>query len=159
VSSCLLLLPPLQFLQLLWSELSLAASLGELETCRRLGTFVLTAPSTPPSPPLLPIFLHVLVPSLITSLDAAAHPPGPEQTLHVELLVALISSSLTRALHLDYALRAQADHPAQALSMARKLAGDLRARRASRQGVTAAAAIWGRLCASQAFVGSFPMFT
>ncbi|KAG2044771.1 mediator complex subunit Med5-domain-containing protein [Suillus americanus] len=70
VTRCLSATSPSRFLDLLWSELSVASSLGEMETCRRLATFVLAMPRQLSSaPPLLPIFMYNVLPCLITAID------------------------------------------------------------------------------------------
>jgi mediator of RNA polymerase II transcription subunit 5 len=163
ISLCLTFLPPTQFLDIVWTELSVAASLGELEICRRLGTFVLTTPTTSRDPPLLPIFLHLLVPTLIASFDAR-QPLGPEQNMTLEFLVTLISSSLLCARHLEYALHSQGTSQSQnqptsgrSLSMARRLFADLKTRKYGSRKSPTAGAITQRLMASQVFIASFPI--
>ncbi|KAH9950473.1 hypothetical protein B0H21DRAFT_723485 [Amylocystis lapponica] len=44
VDRCLLLISPTKFLGILWSELMVAASMGDIEAPRRIATFVLTMP-------------------------------------------------------------------------------------------------------------------
>ena len=124
---CLLLCPPTQFLTTLFYELCLAATM-EMEAPRRMATFVLTTPRPPRSPPLLPIFLHLVLPSLVASADGLT---AAEQTLRVEFLVLVISSALTAALHLEWAMLRTCGEERYVLgqsvtSMARRLAGDLK---------------------------------
>jgi mediator of RNA polymerase II transcription subunit 5 len=102
IDQCVLISPPTGFLRLLWSELWIPASRGEMETCRRIMSFVLTAPRSANAPPLLPVFMHVLVPSLITTIDQQHH---QEQTMKIEFLMAVITSALTACLHLEWALQ------------------------------------------------------
>ncbi|KAF8078548.1 hypothetical protein FPV67DRAFT_62362 [Lyophyllum atratum] len=124
-------MPPTRFLQLLWSELVISASVGEMESCRRIATFVLTMPRCSGTPPLLPIFLHVVSPSLIFAID---HQQPPEHTMKVELLVTIVSSALTAALHLELGIRSVTGEHRLVLGqsssgMARRFAADLGARR------------------------------
>ncbi|KAI0660442.1 mediator complex subunit Med5-domain-containing protein [Cubamyces menziesii] len=152
---CLLLCPPTQFLTTLFYELCLAATM-EMEAPRRMATFVLTTPRPPRSPPLLPIFLHLVLPSLVASADGLT---AAEQTLRVEFLVLVISSALTAALHLEWAMLRTCGEERYVLgqsvtSMARRLAGDLKRRG---DGPTASM-ILQRLTAMQPFVANFPTF-
>ncbi|KDQ63670.1 hypothetical protein JAAARDRAFT_189219 [Jaapia argillacea MUCL 33604] len=155
VDRCLLVTTPSKFLHLFWSELSTATSLGAMEVCRRLATFALAMPRLSGTPPLLPIFLHVVLPSLISSID---HQPASEQSVNIELLVSIISSSLTSALHLEVALHKVCGEQRPVLGqlssgMARRLASDLR-----RKGSPTAGVIAHRLSSSASFVANFPTF-
>ncbi|KAI9060164.1 hypothetical protein FKP32DRAFT_1633045 [Trametes sanguinea] len=152
---CLLLCPPTKFLTALFNELALAATM-EMEAPRRIATFVLTTPRPPRSPPLLPIFLHLVLPSLVASADGLS---PTEQTIRVEFLVAVISSSLTAALHLEWAMLTTCGEERYVLgqsvtSMARRLAGDLKRRGTG----PTATMILQRLTAMQPFVANFPTF-
>lgn len=74
IDSILLHTPPTKFLHLFWSELSMAASMGNIDQCKRLATHVLVIiPSTSSSggcvPPLMPVFLHSILPSVIAKMD------------------------------------------------------------------------------------------
>ncbi len=144
---------------MLWNQLiPLASTVTDMEAPRRLATFVLTIPRTPRSPPLLPIFLHVVLPSLVASADSLK---GTDQALYVDLLVAVISSSLTGALHLEWALLTTCGEERNVLgqsvtSMARRLAGDLK-RRGNNGPV--ADMVLQRLTAMQPFVANFPTFS
>ncbi|KAF5377593.1 hypothetical protein D9615_005338 [Tricholomella constricta] len=102
VERCIKIMPPTKFLQLLWSELVISASVGEMENCRRIATFILSMPRSSSTPPLLPIFLHVVTPSLIFAIN---HQQPPEHTMMVELLITIVSSALTAALHLELGIR------------------------------------------------------
>ncbi|KAI0800903.1 hypothetical protein C8Q74DRAFT_1345580 [Fomes fomentarius] len=159
VDRCLLLCPPTKFVSMLWNQLiPLASTVTDMEAPRRLATFVLTIPRTPRSPPLLPIFLHVVLPSLVASADNLK---GTDQTLYVDLLVAVISSSLTGALHLEWALLTTCGEERNVLgqsvtSMARRLASDLK-RRGNNGPV--ADMVLQRLTAMQPFVANFPTFS
>ncbi|TFK91700.1 hypothetical protein K466DRAFT_573561 [Polyporus arcularius HHB13444] len=155
---CMLLCPPTKFLRMLWDQLIhlLASTVSDMEAPRRFATFVLTIPRTPRSPPLLPIFLHLILPSLVASADNLA---ATEQTIWVEFLVAVISSSLTGALHLEWALLTTCGEERNVLgqsvtSMARRLAGDLK----RRGNGTVAGMVLQRLTAMQPFVANFPTF-
>ncbi|KAI8980648.1 mediator complex subunit Med5-domain-containing protein [Trametes punicea] len=152
---CLLLCPPTRFLGALFNELSIAATM-DIEAPRRIATFVLTTPRPPRSPPLLPIFLHIVLPSLVASADGL---PPPEQSIRAEFLVAVISSSLTAALHLEWAMLTTCGEERYVLgqsvtSMARRLAGDLKRRGSG----TTSRLILQRLMAMQPFVANFPTF-
>ncbi|KAL1951638.1 hypothetical protein VTO73DRAFT_787 [Trametes versicolor] len=155
VDRCLLLSPPTKFLSAFFSELALAATM-DMEAPRRLATFVLTMPRTPRSPPLLPLFLHLLLPSLVAAADSL---PPTEQAIRVEFLVAVISSSLTSALHLEWAMLTTCGEERYVLgqsvtSMARRLAGEIRRRGDG----PSAGMIMQRLTAMQPFVANFPTF-
>ncbi|KAI0639768.1 mediator complex subunit Med5-domain-containing protein [Trametes polyzona] len=155
VDRCLLLSPPTHFLTMLFAELSLAY-MGDTEFPRRIATFVLTMPRTPRSPPLLPIFLHLVLPSLVAAADSMS---PTEQAMQVDFLVAVISSSLTSALHLEWALLTTCGEERPVLgqsvtSMARRLAGDVRRRGSG----PSAAMVLQRLAAMQPFVANFPTF-
>lgn len=156
VERCLLFSNATRFLTMLWRELSLASTMGELEAPRRIATFVLSTPRAPRSPPLLPIFLHVVLPNLVTAAD---HLAPTERSLTVELLVAVISSALMAALYVEWALlsvckeqRLVLGQPA--LTMARRLSGDLRRRTQS----PASSMIVQRLASSSTFMANFPTF-
>lgn len=149
-------MPPAKFIHLLWSELIVSASLGEMESCRRIATFVLTMPRSLNTPPLLPIFLFIVLPSLIAAIDL--YQP-PEQTMNLELLVTIVSSALTAALHLELAIRSVVgEHPfvlgQPTTAIARRFAAELRERKNSHTSVT----ILQRLASSQPFVANFPVF-
>jgi len=149
-------IPPSKFLQLMWSELSVAASLGQTESCRRIATFILTMPQESNMPPLLPIFLHTVLPALITGIDRQQ---PPEQTMNVELLVSIISSVLTASLHLEWGLRSVRGEQCDVLgrssvSMVRRFAADMRIRKNS----LTSQAITQRLSSSPSFIANFPVF-
>jgi mediator of RNA polymerase II transcription subunit 5 len=128
--------------------------MGETETCTRLAIFVLTTPRSSSTPPLLPLFLHNVLPSIVSTIDRQQ---PHEQTMNIELLVAIISSALTAALHLELALRSVCNEERYILgqssaAMVRGLAGDLRGRNNSPTG----RAIAHRLASSQSFAANFP---
>ncbi|KAJ3976979.1 hypothetical protein EV361DRAFT_161584 [Lentinula raphanica] len=129
VERCLEVVSPSQFIRILWSELIVAATVpSEIENSRRLAVFILTAPRPPTTPPLLPIFLHNIVPSLITHIDSQQE---QTMTMSAELLVALVSSVLTAAMHLELALQSatvKSQHlfGQSSSAMARRLVSDLR---------------------------------
>ncbi|KAI0673502.1 mediator complex subunit Med5-domain-containing protein [Trametes maxima] len=155
VDRCLLLSPPTKFLDTLFNELSLAATM-DMESPRRAATFVLTMPRTPRSPPLLPIFLHLVLPSLVAAADELT---ATEQAIRVEFLAAVVSSSLTSALHTEWAMLTTCGEERYVLgqsvtSMARRLAGDLRRRGTGASGEM----VLHRLAAMQPFVANFPTF-
>ncbi|KAG6902913.1 hypothetical protein C0995_010083 [Termitomyces sp. Mi166 len=152
VAHCIKIIPPTTFLQLLWSELAIFSSVGEMEISRRIATFVLTMPQSSNIPPLLPIFLHVVMPSIIFAMD---HQQTPDHTLEVDLLVTIISSALTAALHLELGIRSVTGEHQFVLGqpssgMARKLAADLRARRDH-----TSRTVLQKLASSQSFAANF----
>ncbi|GBE78206.1 hypothetical protein SCP_0110890 [Sparassis crispa] len=162
VTRCLVFTTPTKFLNALWDELMTAATIGDVEAPTRVATFVLTMPRCPRSPPLLPIFLHVVLPTIVASADhlASSGRAPPDQTITIELLVSVISSALTAALHLEWALVTVCGEKrfvlGQSVSyMARRLAGDLRRKG---HGETSAA-IMQRLVESQPFMANFPTFS
>ncbi|TFK41086.1 mediator complex subunit Med5-domain-containing protein [Crucibulum laeve] len=153
---CLKISPPTKFLQVLWSELLVSSSLGETEICKRIATFVLTMPRSSKVPPLLPIFVHIVLPSIISAMD---HQSLTEHELTVELIVTVISSVLTGALHLEWAMRSISGEHRSVLGetsagMARRLLVELRSRTHS----WASKVIMQRLASSQSFVANFPIF-
>ncbi|KAI0094740.1 mediator complex subunit Med5-domain-containing protein [Irpex rosettiformis] len=157
IDRCLHWTNPTKFLFSLWTELSLASTLYGLETPRRIATYILTTPQASRSPPFLPIFLHLVLPTLIVTADQLV---PPEQTVAVELLVSVVSSALTSALHVEWALlsackeqRVVLGQPA--LAMARRLGEDLRRKTNS----PTSNVIAQRLASSSSFTSNFPMFT
>lgn len=156
VERCIKVASPVKFLQMLWSELAVSASLGEMELSRRIAIFVLTMPRSPNTPPLFPVFLHVLLPTLVSAIDRQQ---PPEQTMSIELIVSVVSSSLTAALHLEWGLRSVSEEQRivlgqSSMAMARSVASLLRARHAAPTGMLIAK----RLSSSQKFVANFPVF-
>jgi mediator of RNA polymerase II transcription subunit 5 len=156
IDRCLTITSPSNFTHLLWSELSVAASLGQMDDCRRMATFILVVlPRSPSAPRLLPLFFHITLPSLITAIDRQQ---PQEHAMNVELMVAIVSSVLTAALHLEWAMHAVCQDKyvlnPSSTSIARKLAEDLRGRKHSRTSVVIAQ----RLGASPSFVANFPVF-
>lgn len=156
VERCLKLTSPANFLRMLWSELAHPASVGEMEICRRIATYVLTTPRCPNIPPLLPIFLHTVLPSLIMATDRQ---PTTEQNVSIELMVAIVSSSLSAALHLEWAYHMISHERRNLLGqtsagMARRFVQELRLRRDSE----AAKGLAQRIASTQAFITNFSMF-
>lgn len=156
VDRCLSVTTPSKFIELLWSELCAAASLGQMEDCKRLATFVLVVPPrTPNTPRLLPIFMHMVLPSLIARIDLQQ---PTEQSMSIELVVAVISSVLTAALHLEWAFHTVCGGrhvpPQPAAAMARRLSHELRGKKRSSTGTVVAQ----KLAASSPFVANFPVF-
>jgi mediator of RNA polymerase II transcription subunit 5 len=128
----------------------------ETETVKRLATFVLATPRSSESPPLLPIFLHIVLPSLISNIDAQQ---PAEQNVTADVLVTIISSALTAAAHLDWAVRTISGEHKPILgqhspAMVRQLAAELRIQRHKHAGNLVAQ----KLSASQGFVSNFPLF-
>jgi mediator of RNA polymerase II transcription subunit 5 len=127
------------------------------DAAKRLAVFVLATPRASPTPPLLPIFLHNVLPSLIDKFDNPNL--GQAMTGDLELLIAIISSSLMAALQLERALYTTSGEQVFPLgssssAMASRLALDLRHRKSSSKGKLIAQ----RLTSSQTFVTSFPVF-
>lgn len=156
VERCLRIIPVTKFLQIMWMELFESAKLGEMESCRRIATFVLTMPRCSNVPPLLPIFMHLVLPSLIAAADRQQ---AQEQNISVELFVAVISSVLSAALHLEWAMVTVYGNDRVPLgqassAVARRLAADLGSERRSPTSQN----IVQRLVASQSFTANFPMF-
>ncbi|KAF8807476.1 hypothetical protein BYT27DRAFT_7223294 [Phlegmacium glaucopus] len=156
VRRCIKIVPPIKFLQLFWTELVASANLGELEACKRITTFVLTTPQDSTVCPLLPIFMHIVLPSLVVR---ASQEQPPEQAVMVELIVVVISSVLNAALQLEWAMRSVSGDDRLVLgqsstAMARRLAQDLRRNR----GHDVNSTILQRLASSQSFVANFPNF-
>jgi mediator of RNA polymerase II transcription subunit 5 len=156
VDRCLTITSSSKFIQLLWSELSAAASLGQLEDCRRIATFIFVVfPRSPSTPRLLPLFIHMELPSLIAMIDRQQ---PQEHGINVELMVTIISAVLTAALHVEWAVHTVCDSRhalgPSTMSMARRLAADLRGRKHSRTSTLIAQ----RLTSSPSFVANFPMF-
>ena len=176
---CLNTLPPIKFLQILWAEVQAAANMGETEICRRIMTFVLTTPivdgkSKARHYPLLPIFLHIMLPGIIAETDGLQS-SQEEQAVRIDLIVAVISSVLSAAMHVEWALRSVSipehhHHPSSgnpqgpaavvpvlgqtSNGMARRLALDLRRNRISE----VSKIILQRLAGSHPFVANFPVF-
>jgi mediator of RNA polymerase II transcription subunit 5 len=158
VTRCLTATSHSKFLHLLWSELSVASSLGDMETCKRLATFVLAVPRQLSSaPPLLPIFMYNVLPSLIAAIDQQ---PATEKGMNTQLLVTIVSSTLTAALHIEWAVQTVCEEQHFVLgqpsaAVARRVATNLRAQKNSS---STSATILQRLGSSPTFVTNFPVF-
>lgn len=155
VGRCLTITTPTKFLLLLWSELCVAASLGETETCRRIMTFVLVVPRSG-VPPLLPLFMYNILPRLITAVDKQAG----DTSMNTELLATIIAGALSNALHLEWALQTMCNEhttlQGQASAvLARKLAVDLRTRKTTSR---TSRTILERLGTLTPFAANFPVF-
>ncbi|KZT05944.1 uncharacterized protein LAESUDRAFT_726512 [Laetiporus sulphureus 93-53] len=168
VDRALVVTSPTTFLHLLWTECMKNMNMGSIEAAKRVATFVLVMPRRPRSPPLLPIFLHGLLPGLVAAVDthntadfqspADAHNPA-QQAMTVELIGAIVSSALTAALHLEWALHTACDEQRPVLghsatAMARRLGSDLRNKS---HGPTSAILVQ-RLASSPSFMTNFPTF-
>ncbi|KAF7339404.1 Mediator of RNA polymerase II transcription subunit 5 [Mycena sanguinolenta] len=144
-----------KFLRMLWSELLATANLGETDVCTRIATFALTIPRPLGSPPLLAMFLNILLPGLIATID---NRQVGDQAVAIELLGSIVSSTLTASLHLDLAFT-EVSRPVlgqPSIVMARRVAGDLRSR--AKKHSHASKTILQRLASSQSFVANFPVF-
>lgn len=159
VVRCVTVLGPTRFLFTFWEELDASAQIGDLELSRRFATHVLLCfpgASFECSPALLHIFLGSVLQKLLAQLDG--YTPA-KQTFGIELLVAIIASSLTYLLQIEWALRTtSADNVTErviwqsSVSVARRLASDLK-----RSQSPSAAAVLQQLSASPSFVANFPM--
>lgn len=129
----------------------------EIEIVKRMAMFVLATPrSSSQTPPLLPIFLHVVLPSLISNIDSQQ---PVEQNVTADILATIISSALTAAAHLDWAVRTICSEHRPILgqhspAMVRQLAAELRTQKDKPAGKLVAQ----KLAASQGFVTNFPFF-
>lgn len=155
VARCLTIITPTKFLLLFWSELCVAANLGEIETCRRLATFVLVTPRSG-APPLLPLFVHNVLPVLIARIDQQT---GDANT-NIDLMVTIASTILSAALHLEWAIQTVCSEQkviaGQTSAMiARKLASDLRAQKTNSR---TSAVMLQRLSGVPTFIANFPVF-
>ncbi|KAI9572901.1 hypothetical protein HD554DRAFT_2014555 [Boletus coccyginus] len=155
VGRCLTITTPTKFLLILWTELCIAASLGETETCRRIMTFVLVVPRAG-VPPLLPLFMHNVLPQLIATVDEQ----GGDTSVNTELLAAIIAGALSGALHFERALQTICNEHTTPLGqasavLARKLAADFRIRKTTS---STSRTILERLGTSSPFAANFPAF-
>jgi hypothetical protein len=158
VAACLVETPAIEFLQTFWLALNMPIKTdATADAAKRLAVFVLATPRASPTPPLLLIFLHNLLPSLIDKFDNPNL--GQAITGDLELLIAIVSSSLMAALQLERALYTASGEQVFALgssssAMASRLAFGLRHRKSSSKGKLIAQ----RLTSSQTFVANFPVF-
>lgn len=158
VAACLVETPAIEFLQTFWLALDMPIKTdATADAAKRLAVFILATPRASPTPPLLPIFLHNLLPSLIDKFDNPNL--GQAMTGDLELLIAIISSSLMAALQLERALYTASGEQVVMLgssssAMASRLALGLRHRKSSSKGKLIAQ----RLTSSQTFVSNFPVF-
>jgi mediator of RNA polymerase II transcription subunit 5 len=155
VGRCLTVTTPTKFLLLLWTELCVAASLGETETCRRMMTFVLVVPLVG-VPPLLPLFMYNVLPQLIAAVDQQ----GGDTSVNTELVATIIAGALSGALHLERALQTICNEHTTPLGqasavLARKLAADLRTRKTTSR---TSRTILEHLATSSPFAANFPVF-
>ena len=155
VGRCLTITTPTKFLLLLWTELCVAANLGEMETCRRIMTFVLVVPRAG-VPSLLPLFMYNVLPQLIAAVDQQ----GGDTSVNTELLATIIAGALSSALHLERALQTICNEHTPPLGqgsavLARKLATDLRTRKTTS---STSRTILERLGTSSPFAANFPVF-
>ena len=158
VAACLVETPAIEFLQTFWLALNMPIKTDvTADAAKRLAVFVLATPRASPTPPLLLIFLHNLLPSLIDKFDNPNL--GQAMTGDLELLIAIVSSSLMAALQLERALFTASGEQVFTLgssssAMASRLALGLRHRKSSSKGKVIAQ----RLTSSQTFVANFPVF-
>jgi hypothetical protein len=125
VARCILTTSPAGFLETLWRELLASSVISGPQVAHRFAVVVLTAPRIEFAPGLktwlLPLFLRVIVPRIVAIVDdqeSQEHSP-------VELLAAIVSSSLTAALYLERAPPArkhQAAGGAETVTLARRFA-------------------------------------
>lgn len=158
VAACLVETPAIEFLQTFWLAINIPIKTDAIaDATKRLAVFILATPRALPTPPLLPIFLHNLLPSLIDKFDNPNL--GQAMTGDLELLIAVISSSLMAALQLERALYTASGEQvfmfgSSSSAMASRLALGLRHRKSSSKGKLIAQ----RLTSSQTFVANFPVF-
>ncbi|KAI6132767.1 mediator complex subunit Med5-domain-containing protein [Pisolithus croceorrhizus] len=136
VARCLTIITPTKFLLLFWSELCVAANLGEIETCRRLATFVLVTPRSG-APPLLPLFVHNVLPVLIARIDQQTGDANTNIDLMTVCSEQKVIAGQTSAM------------------IARKLASDLRAQKTNSR---TSAVMLQRLSGVPTFIANFPVF-
>jgi hypothetical protein len=160
VPRCLLSATPVQFLQTVWRQILQSAMMNGLSPSHRLAVFVLTAPQVRLFPSmtrgiiLLPVFLQAALPRIITSLDIDQESP---RDLPVELIVAIISSSLTVSHHLtDSPTNLPGSiTPKMIMSLARELAKCLQAQQS--RSVTSQTMLQ-KFAAMPVFCNRFPVF-
>ncbi|XP_006454397.1 hypothetical protein AGABI2DRAFT_214397 [Agaricus bisporus var. bisporus H97] len=156
IENCLRFSTPTKFLHSFWCEILIPGSMRETETVKRLATFVLAMPRSSEAPPLLPIFLHIVLPSLISNIDLQQ---PSEQSIAADVLATVISSALIAAAHLDWAVRTISGEHKPVLgqhspALVRQLAAELRNARNRQAGSLVAQ----KLAASQSFASNFPFF-
>ena len=156
IDRCLAILKPLAFIHLLWFELAEASRMGPIEVCKQLGTFILTMPPSTNSPRLLPLFLHVVLPSIIGGIDSQL--PSELKALNIDLLVGIVSSTLCATFQLEVALHTlRGDEHVlspSSMYMARRLASDLRRGKESQTSNLLTKGLAG----NPSFVANFPVF-
>ncbi|EJT97818.1 hypothetical protein DACRYDRAFT_111335 [Dacryopinax primogenitus] len=96
VDAYLSVLRPPEFVHILWDACVSGASMGAMDGCRIVSSFLLSGLRSPASPPLLPYFLLVFVPTLLVDLDRQT----PPQSTTLDTLVTIITS----ACHLSFQL-------------------------------------------------------
>lgn len=162
VGRCVSILGPTRFIRLLWTELEGAAQLGDMELSRRLATYILlcppaeVGPGAGRTPPLLPIFLTSGLQFIIARLDSLS---PTEQTLGTELLVVVITSTLTGLLQFEWAMRAAAPNSTSetpsyrsSVAIGRRLAADMKRSKSPSAGM-----VLQRITSSSSFIANFPM--
>ncbi|EJD44265.1 hypothetical protein AURDEDRAFT_125294 [Auricularia subglabra TFB-10046 SS5] len=117
---------PMAFLNVLWAELHATSSdLGhDVEIYRRLASHALVASALhayPECPPLLPLFLNSFIPRQLEAIDMQMF--GDQQTREVDLLVAILSSAMAMAFHLERSLNTLPSHAAKVAAHQLKTAG------------------------------------
>ncbi len=109
------------FISLLWMELKSAVLAGDLVRPRQLGLIALSFPPPPPYLPLLPIFIHNVLPDLASSHSLL------EKAVLVDLLVAIVASSLLMTMHFERSLPRGTHGPSPSASaMAKSVASTFR---------------------------------
>ncbi|KAF9270289.1 hypothetical protein L218DRAFT_952452 [Marasmius fiardii PR-910] len=156
VARCLKVVAPTRFLELLWSQLAIAAGVaGSMEGGKRVMVVILTLP-LPGSPPLFPLFINTVLPSLISHIDQL---PSSEQAVQTELLHSIITSLFTAAISTEVAMRSVLGQHGPVLGqhssvMARRLVTELRTRKLS----YTSSSLTQRLSSSAPCVANFPIF-
>ncbi|KAF7965853.1 hypothetical protein HWV62_41212 [Athelia sp. TMB] len=155
IDRCLATLKPLAFIHLLWFELAEASRIGPMEVCKQLGTFILAMPPSTNSPRLLPLFLHVVLPSIIGGIDNQL--PSELKALNIDLLIGVVSSTLCATFQLEVALHTlRGDKHVllpSSMYMARRLASDLRRKESQTSSL-----LTKGLAGNPSFVANFPVF-
>lgn len=164
IRRCLTVASPLAFLEILWAEFQASSAdvAHDLDVFRRIAAHVLLSTAThshPGCPPLLPIFLHTFLPRKIAWVETMF---GEQQTRSVELLAAIVSSSMTAAFHLERSLNSSnTTSPAVKTAALRLKTTNLAARLSQTLQLDTghvAAMIRQRLAAVQSFAAMYPEF-
>jgi mediator of RNA polymerase II transcription subunit 5 len=154
LTRCLFILSPTKVLLALWAECVNAAGIGALPAARQIATFAICTPRA--GPPLIPLFMHLVLPQIIANIEQQQ---PHEQALAIEVLVAVISSSLTVAMHLESVGSVEglprSTGAETTLGLSASVARDLKRKEKNSAVVRM---ILQRLASMHAFASHFPMF-